>query len=174
MALKTSLAFTIVADLTKAFDEAAGIVGHALARNYGFSDGAAANQANRIYQDKNTIAASGVFDYDLSGALLDVYGDAVVFARVRALVVAAADANTNNVLVGGVTNGLVTILSPAGSGTSPVPGSSRRTRWRPGWLPPASSCSASSTPTRITTACRPGPSAPSPPPGAGRRSPSRC
>jgi len=116
MALKTSLAFTIAADLTKAFDEAAGIVGHALARNYGFSDGAAANQANRIYQDKNTIAASGVFDYDLSGALLDVYGDAVVFARVRALVVAAADANTNNVLVGGVTNGLVTILSPAATG----------------------------------------------------------
>lgn len=120
MALKASLALTFAAELTKAFDLAAGAVPYAIARTYSWSDGAGAGQANRIYQDRNTLAASGTIDVDLSGTLTDVYGDPVVFARVKALIVTAADANTNNVVVGGVANGISTILQPAASGTITV------------------------------------------------------
>jgi hypothetical protein len=116
MALKTTLAFQIAADLTKAFDMGGGTVGTGLTRNYGFNDGALANQANRVYQDRNTLAPSGTIDVDLSGALLDVYGDAVIFARIRALVITAAAANTNNVVVGGVAAGLSTIIQPQTTG----------------------------------------------------------
>jgi len=120
MALKTSLAFQIAADLTKAFDLGGGTVGQGLARNYGFTDGAGAGQANRVYQDKNTLAASGTIDVDLSGSLLDVYGDAVVFARIKALVVTAAAGNTNNVVLGGVAAGISTIFAPQTTGTLAV------------------------------------------------------
>lgn len=120
MPLKTSIAFTIASELTKAFDLAAGAVPHALSRNYGYADGAGAGQANRIYQDRNTLAASGTIDVDLAGSLLDVYGDPVTFARVKALIVAAADANTNNVVLGGVANGISTIFAPQTTGTLTV------------------------------------------------------
>lgn len=117
MALSTSMAFTFAANLTKAFDLAAGAVPYSLTRNPTYTDGAGAGQANRIYQDRNTLAASGTIDVDLSGTLTDVYGDPVVFARIKALVMTAADANTNNVVVGGVANGISTLLAPAASGT---------------------------------------------------------
>ena len=117
MALKSSIGMTFAAELTKAFDLAAGAVPYALSRSYAYSDGAGAGQANRIYQDRNTLAASGTIDVDLSGALTDVYGDPVVFARVKALIVTAADANTNNVVVGGVANAISTILSPQTTAT---------------------------------------------------------
>lgn len=116
MALKASLAFTFAAELTKAFDLAGGAVPYALSRTYSWADGAGAGQANRIYQDRNTLAASGTIDVDLAGSLLDVYGDAVTFARIKAIIVTAADANTNNVVVGGVAAGLSTIIQPQTTG----------------------------------------------------------
>ena len=117
MALKASLASTFAAEQTKAFDLAAGAVPYAISRTFSWADGAGAGQANRIYQDRNTLAASGTIDVDLSGALLDVYGDPVVFARIKAIIMTAADANTNNIIVGGVANGISTVLQPAATGT---------------------------------------------------------
>jgi hypothetical protein len=116
MPLSASLGFTFAATLTKAFDLAAGTVPYAIARTLSWADGAGAGQANRIYQDRNTLAASGTIDVDLSGTLTDVYGDPVVFARIKALIMTAADANTNNVVVGGVAAGLSTLLQPQTTG----------------------------------------------------------
>jgi hypothetical protein len=65
-----------------------------------FANGALAGQADRIWADTGTLAASANTDLDLAGALTDVFGATVTFARVKALVVAARDANTNNVVVG--------------------------------------------------------------------------
>lgn len=120
MALSSSLSFSFAANLTKAFDLAAGATPYALSRNYGYADGAGAGQANRIYQDRNTLAASGTIDVDLAGTLTDVYGDPVVFARIKALIVAAADANTNNVVLGGVANGISSLFAPQTTGTLAV------------------------------------------------------
>jgi hypothetical protein len=66
-----------------------------------FTDGAGANQANRLFHDQRTLAASANEDLDLAGVLTDPFGAAITFARIRGLVVAAAAANTNNVIVGG-------------------------------------------------------------------------
>jgi hypothetical protein len=65
-----------------------------------FANGALAGQADRIWADTGTLAASANTDLDLAGALTDVFGATVTFARVKAIVVAARDANTNNVVVG--------------------------------------------------------------------------
>lgn len=64
------------------------------------ASGTAAGQADVLYSDTGTIAASSNTDIDLSGALANAIGGTSVFARVKGLYVAASAANTNNVIVG--------------------------------------------------------------------------
>lgn len=66
-----------------------------------FADGAAAGQANVLWQDTRTVAASGTDDIDLSGVLTDAFGGTITTAKIKSIVVAAAPGNTNNVVVGG-------------------------------------------------------------------------
>ncbi|MCI0685727.1 MAG: hypothetical protein L0Y54_00600 [Sporichthyaceae bacterium] len=65
------------------------------------ANGTGANQADRDFHKQNTLAASATEDLDLAGGLVDAFGAAITFARVKALVVAAAVANVNNVEIGG-------------------------------------------------------------------------
>jgi len=105
---KVSLNFT----QTKTGDgqSASNAITHAL--SIAFTDGVAAGNANRIWQDTRTLAASATEDLDFSGSLTDIYGDAVVFADIRAIVITAAAANTNNVNVQRATaNGLLLFLA---------------------------------------------------------------
>jgi hypothetical protein len=73
-------------------------------KSYGvtLTDGSLAGQANELFHDQRTLAASATEDLDLAGAvLLDPLGGTASFARVKGLVVSAAAANINNVIVGG-------------------------------------------------------------------------
>lgn len=54
---------------------------------YAWESGTGANQANLVYRAANTIAASGSTTIDLTSGLFDVFGDAVNFARIKALVI---------------------------------------------------------------------------------------
>lgn len=65
-----------------------------------FVDGVGAGQADRVWADTLSVAASSSADIDLAGALTDALGGSVVLARVKALLVVASPANTNNVVVG--------------------------------------------------------------------------
>lgn len=70
--------------------------------------GTGANQASILWSDQRTLAASATEDLDLAGVLLDAFGSTVTFARVKAIIVRAAAANSNVVVVGGAaSNGLV-------------------------------------------------------------------
>jgi hypothetical protein len=63
--------------------------------------GAGANQLQILFSDQRTIAPSGTDDLDLNGAtLLDPFGNALAFTKVKAVLVFAAAANTNNVIIG--------------------------------------------------------------------------
>lgn len=107
--LKTSLAFELAAQFSAALDLQTQSAPAALKRTYNWRDGASANQANRIWTDRRTLSASATENLDLAASLTDAFGSAITFARVRALIVAAAEGNTNNVLVGGdVTNTFLT------------------------------------------------------------------
>jgi hypothetical protein len=63
------------------------------------ANGTGAGQADLAWTDTRTLAASATEDLDLAGALANPFGVAQVFARVKLLVIKAADANTNNVQV---------------------------------------------------------------------------
>ncbi|MFI6759363.1 hypothetical protein ACIBF5_09505 [Micromonospora sp. NPDC050417] len=64
-------------------------------------DGTGAGQADRLFTDRRTIVASGTDALDLAGVLVDAFGAVITMARVKALYVAAAATNVNNLLVGG-------------------------------------------------------------------------
>ncbi len=78
--------------------------------------GVAAGQADKIFHDTRTLGASGSEDLDLAGVLLDAFGAAITFVKIKALIVSAAAGNTNNVLVGGVAAGLSSIILPQATG----------------------------------------------------------
>lgn len=65
------------------------------------TSGVGANQADLCYVENRTIAASGTAAIDLAGVLLDIYGATITFARIKAILIFAAAANVNNVLMGG-------------------------------------------------------------------------
>ena len=64
-------------------------------------NGTGADQADRLYVDSNTLAASATVDIDLAGSLTDLLGAALTFVRVKGIFLRASKANTNNVVLGG-------------------------------------------------------------------------
>lgn len=121
MALTSSLRLALSAKLTAALDADTSLartstVPVSLDLAVSLANGVAAGQADRLFADARTLAASATEDLDLAGALADGLGGVAAFARVKAVVVHADEDNTNNVLVGRATsNGLSGLFGAAGA-----------------------------------------------------------
>lgn len=116
MALTSSISVSANADLTAALDLAVGDVPLAVRNALQLSTGTAAGQADKVFHDRRTLAASAAEDLDLAGVLTDAFGAAITFARIKGLYISAAAANTNNVVVGNAaSNGWATLLSATGT-----------------------------------------------------------
>lgn len=88
-----------------------------------FANGVGANQANVLWVDTRTLAASATEDLDLTGTLSDVFGASLVNARIKAIRISAAAGNTNSVIVGAASaTQWVTLLNAAGTITLPPGG----------------------------------------------------
>ncbi|MDZ7906373.1 MAG: hypothetical protein U5N55_11785 [Cypionkella sp.] len=61
--------------------------------------------ADVLFKDTRTIAASGNDDLDLAGVLSDAFGATITAAEIIAVYVRAESANTNDVVIGNVSNG---------------------------------------------------------------------
>jgi len=105
VSLQTKLAATVKATHIIPLDLVAGRADLAAVAALDLADGTGAGQADRMFSDRRTIAASGTDDLDLAGALIDAFGAVITLARVKALMVKAAAANTNNLVLGGAANG---------------------------------------------------------------------
>lgn len=82
------------------------------------ASGTGAGQADVLFTDTRTLAASASETLDLTGSLVDALGATVTMARVKGIVIAAAAGNTNDVIVGGAaSNGFAT---PFGDPTDKV------------------------------------------------------
>jgi hypothetical protein len=112
----TSLSLAFAATLNSQLDFQLATAPISYAQSLGFSTGVGASQADKIFADQRTIAASGTDDLDLAGVLVDALGVTITMARIRGLIVKAAAANTNNVVMGVGTNPITTILG----GTTPT------------------------------------------------------
>lgn len=120
--LNTAIRISLSAKQTKSADLeiASSKITEALA--FAFSDGAGIDQANLVWKDVRTLAASANEDIDLSGSLTDIYGESVIFARIRAILVAAPRANVNNVNVTRPDSNGAPIFLAAGDGLEVRPG----------------------------------------------------
>lgn len=84
--------------------------------------GVATGQADQIFTDTRTVAASGTDALDLAGSLIGPLGGTLTFVKVKAVLVRAAAGNTNAVRVNRPpTNGLPIFLA-ASDGVDVLPG----------------------------------------------------
>jgi hypothetical protein len=65
-----------------------------------FTPGTLPGQADKVFADNRTIAASANDDLDLNGALPGPFGGTINFTAVRLIVIRAAAANVNDLIVG--------------------------------------------------------------------------
>lgn len=87
-----------------------------LSRPVELATGTAAGQADKMYDAVRTIPASNNDDLDLAAVLLDAFGVAITFARIKGLFISAAAANVNNVVVGAAgANPWITLLNATGT-----------------------------------------------------------
>jgi hypothetical protein len=88
-----------------------------------FSAGTAAiTQADRLYFETRTLAASAGEDLDLAGSLADPLGATITDAEIVAIYIAAASANTNDVQLTRPASNGVPIFLAAGDGLPIGPG----------------------------------------------------
>lgn len=118
MPLTTRFAVAISALHTAALDLGTASAQVDKGYNIPLTSGTAAGQADRIFHDTRTLAASATEDLDLAGVLVDALGATLTFVKVKALIIAAAAGNTNNVIVGGASSNQ--FLSWVGAGTHTV------------------------------------------------------
>lgn len=65
-----------------------------------FGNGTTANNADILFMDERTIAASSSEDLDLAGELTNAFGATITMVEVVAILIVADAGNTNNVVVG--------------------------------------------------------------------------
>lgn len=86
------------------------------------SNGTGANSADLCFHDQRTIAASSNEDLDLAGSLAGPFGASQVFVEVRAVMIVASSANTNNVRVTRPASNGVPLFLAASDGIDVPPG----------------------------------------------------
>ncbi|WP_018658460.1 hypothetical protein [Actinomadura flavalba] len=101
MTVNSRVALDLMALLTGAHDFSPPSAQMQIARSWPLAPGTGARQADRVFSDRRTLAASASENLDLAGVLTDAFGAVLTFARVRALMIAASASNTNAVVVGG-------------------------------------------------------------------------
>ncbi|MBO4272384.1 hypothetical protein [Microbispora triticiradicis] len=72
-----------------------------------FAQGSGAGQADMMWSDTRTVAASSTDAIDLAGSLTGPFGTTATFARIKGVIVRAAAGNTNN----------VNVVTPSSNGT---------------------------------------------------------
>ncbi len=86
------------------------------------ASGVGANQADKLFTDQRTLAASGTENLDLAGSLVDAFGATLTFVKLKLLAIFAAGGNTNTVdVTRPATNG-VPLFNAASGGLSVRPG----------------------------------------------------
>lgn len=131
MALTAKIVSQVVATLTSPLDLSTPTDALDYTQRISLTSGTGANQADMMWHDTRTLAASASENIDLAGSLTGAFGTTLTFARIKGLVVAAASGNTNDVQVArGSSNGFTMFLA-ASDGFLVKPGG-HFSWWAPG------------------------------------------
>ncbi|MFG3349502.1 hypothetical protein ACGF1Z_31145 [Streptomyces sp. NPDC048018] len=124
MPLISSLAIAADANLTAALDLTTAAAPLAVRSAASWTSGTGAGQADKLFSDRRTLAASATEDLDLAGVLLDAFGAAITWARIKGLIIRADATNQNNVVVGAASSNAWATLLGATSTLTLRPGAS--------------------------------------------------
>lgn len=80
--------------------------------NVPLASGTGANQCDKMFSE-SAKSISGNYDVDLAGVLLDIFGAAITFARVKVLVITTDAGNAGNLIIGN--GGVNSFLGPFGA-----------------------------------------------------------
>lgn len=70
-------------------------------RIFRIADGIGANKSESIFHDQRRIPEQAAEDIDLSGVLLDVFGVAIQFTKIKTMIFSSLNSNDNDVWIGG-------------------------------------------------------------------------
>jgi hypothetical protein len=101
MSLKATLKASVSGTLSGSNDLGNPVQTFAELFELALTDGTGADQANNVFSDERTIAASGTENLDLAGVLANALGATLGFSAIKAILIVAAVSNTNNVVIGG-------------------------------------------------------------------------
>jgi hypothetical protein len=124
MALSSKLSLHLVSTLTSALDlsTATDVLDYPVTYNLVTGTGTTSGNADMQWSDTRTLTASATEDLDFAGSLTNALGSTQTFARIKAIIVTAAAANTNNVnIIRPAANGVPLFLA-ASDGTPVLPG----------------------------------------------------
>lgn len=118
MPLTTNIRAGIDALLTGSTDLGSTSAPLAVTYTKSLASGTGSGQADLVWADINTLAASATTDVDLAGTLPGALGGTVVFVKVKAILLYADEGNTNNVVLGGAA--ATQFVGPFGAATHTV------------------------------------------------------
>jgi len=105
MALTTTIQVNIEAQLSKALDLLGTPTTHSIplivSLNKALANGTGVLMSDTVFADRRPLTTGQSEDLDLAGTLLNSYGDAAIFAKVRLLYIKSADDNTVDLTVFG-------------------------------------------------------------------------
>lgn len=123
MSLETRIHLGLTATQRNSAGKVAGVGDYAFDLNVLLHNGTGVGNADVLFAEARTIAASGTYSMDLVGALADLFAATVNLVKVKALLIKADPANVNNVMVGGAgANGFVSWVGDATDKVAVRPG----------------------------------------------------
>jgi hypothetical protein len=124
MSLQSQVAIKATGRMSTALDIGAAEYPFSIDFVKNFADGTGADQANQVFTDTRTLSASATESLDLAGGLVDAFGVALTFTKIKAVIVSAAAGNTNNVEVTRPASNGVPLFMAGGDGVALTPGAS--------------------------------------------------
>jgi hypothetical protein len=122
MALTTVIDANISATLTSALDLVTASAPLALNTRISMATGTSTGLADLCWSDTRTVSASGTDALDLAGSLSGNLGGTLTIVKLKAVLVRAAAANTNNVRVNRPASNGVPLFLAASDGIDVLPG----------------------------------------------------
>lgn len=108
MPLSTNIKASVSGSYTSAIDLGTAEMPFNIAAAIALATGTGANQADKFWSDTRTVTTGATDSLDLAGSLTDVFGATITLARVKAIYVKAAAANTTDLQIARpAANGLV-------------------------------------------------------------------
>jgi hypothetical protein len=120
--LKTVLTAYISAALSNPLDLVTGAAPLEYSKKMTWTNGTTIDKADLVFSDTRTITASSNEDLDLAGVLTSIYGATLTFVELKAILIVAAVANTNNVRVTRPASNGVPLFLAASDGIDVPPG----------------------------------------------------